>query len=319
MNNNSMGGHALKTITTVRKNKVEYLEIKSTIADVLSKNNIIFDFIPELDDKKSFGDLDILWNQKTNPTIVMRDTIEQLFSPCEVVTNGDVISFDYNDFQIDFIKCQSVDFAKCYFSYGDFGQLLGVVINKYDLTFGHNGFFCHINQTSLLLTQDVNQFFDFININFDQWKNIRTQYDLFELIKTCKFYDPDLFIQSNHKHRLLLKNRPLYSEFLKYINLDTKTESISISSEDKEMVFNQVIVVFNKIDDIIKIQELDKKKEIIHSKFNGNMLKDMGYDGKQIGTIIKKFKSLYDNFDEWIYQTKSEDIMAVLKVILLEI
>ena len=106
---------------------------------------------------------------------------------------------------------------------------------------------------------------------------------------------------------------------MKYINLDTKTESISISSEDKEMVFNQAIVVFNKIDDIIKIQELDKKKEIIHSKFNGNMLKDMGYDGKQIGTIINKFKSLYDNFDEWIYQTKSEDIMAVLKVILLEI
>jgi hypothetical protein len=58
------------------------------------------------------------------------------------------------------------------------------------------------------------------------------------------------------------------------------------------------------------------KAKVIHDKFNGNMLKEMGYNGTQIGTIIKKFKNEYPDFDEWIYSSTNEIIMDSLNKII---
>ena len=112
-----MGGHALKKVITVRKNKIEYNEIKDKVSNLLKSRGIIIDFIPELADKESFGDLDVLWSSSHNPNIIMKDDVIELFSPKEIVINGDVISFDLDDFQIDMIKCKTIEFAKFYFSY----------------------------------------------------------------------------------------------------------------------------------------------------------------------------------------------------------
>ena len=47
------------------------------------------------------------------------------------------------------------------------------------------------------------------------------------------------------------------------------------------------------------------------------MLKEMGYNGTEIGTIIKKFKSEHSDFDEWIYSSTNETIMDSLNKIIL--
>ena len=65
-----MGGHALKKVITVRKNKIEYDEIKYKVSTLLKSRGIIIDFIPELADKESFGDLDVLWSSLHNPNII---------------------------------------------------------------------------------------------------------------------------------------------------------------------------------------------------------------------------------------------------------
>ena len=314
-----MGGHALKKVITVRKNKIEYNGIKDKVSNLLKSRVIIIDFIPELADKESFGDLDVLWSSSHNPNIIMKDVVIELFSPKEIVINADVISFDFENFQIDLIMCNNIEFAKLYFSYGDFGGLMGKITKQYNLTFGHNGFFLEINQHSLVLTKDVNEFCKFIGIDFEHWLSIQTKEDLFELVKTCRLYKPEIFSSGNHQHRKRIKNRPLYIEFLKYIGINEVLENDEIIV-DKEKLYKEALDYFHKYEELESINKAIEKAKVIHDKFNGNMLKEMGYNGTQIGAIIKKFKSEHPDFDEWIYSSTNETIMDSLnKIILLNL
>jgi len=304
-----MGGNALKNVKNVRKNHNEYFEIKEKVKNILLDKGIIVDFIPELGDKESFGDLDVLWSSIQNPTIIMRDIIIEVFKPSEIVVNGDVISFDLENFQIDMIKCSTIEFAKFYFSYGDFGSLIGKLVKKYDMTFGQNGFFTNIENHTLVLTKDVNEFCSFLKIDLEKWKTIKTKEDLFELVKSCRFYKKEYFISGNHEHRRRILNRPLYMEFLKYIDIEN-VELVII--DNKSFIFEEAIEFFNKKQDIDTILKSIQKSKDIQEKFNGNMLKERGYNGIQIGNIIKAFKIKHFNFEDWIYTTKQEDIMESL-------
>ena len=309
-----MGGNALKNVKTIRKNPKEYFEIKNQVKNILLDKGIIIDFIPELDDKESFGDLDVLWSPVQNPYIIMRDIIIEVFKPNEIVTNGDVISFDLENFQIDMIKCSTIEFAKFYFSYGDFGSIISILLKKYDMTFGHNGFFTQIEKNyTLVITKDVNEFCNFIKIDLEKWKSIKTKIDMFELIKSCRFYKKEFFKSTNYYHRKRILHRPLYSEFLKYIGIDDEDfEETKLNLDDKPTVFEEAISYFNKKQDIDTILKSIQKSKDIHNKFNGDILKERGYTGIQIGNIIKAFKSKHVDFDEWIYTTKQEEIMESL-------
>jgi hypothetical protein len=315
-----MGGHALKTVITIRKNKSEYDEIKDKVSNLLKSQGIIIDFIPELSDKESFGDLDVLWSSLHNQNIIMRDIVIELFSPKEIVINGDVISFDFENFQIDIIMCKNIEFAKLYFSYGDFGGLMGKITKKYNMTFGHNGFFLENDNYSLLLTKEPNEFCKFVAIDFEKWLSIKTKEDLFELIKTSRLYKPEFFSSGNHQHRKRIKNRPLYIEFLKYIGVNGVEENDDSTDEVEDKVLQEALDYFHKHEELESINKAIEKAKVIHDKFNGNMLKEMGYNGIQIGIIIKKFKSEHPDFDEWIYSSTNETIMDSLnKIILLNL
>jgi ribosomal protein L21E len=226
-----------------------------------------------------------------------------------------------NDFQIDMIKCNHIEFAKFYFSYSDFGSIMGKIIKKNNMTFGHNGLFLEIQNHQLLLTKDVNEFCKFITIDFTKWKSIKTKIDLFEFIKSSRFYKPELFKSGNYDHRSRIKTRPIYNEFIKYIciNQDLENEDFKNDKSKKEPIIKEALDFFHKHEEVEIINKSIQKAKIIHNKFNGNMLKEMGYDGASIGIIIKAFKNTHPNFDEWIYNTDTEDIIKALNNIILSI
>ena len=168
-----MGGNALKTITTTRKTPAVYRRIKSFVLHVLDQKlglTGIKWLVPhEAPDKKSHGDLDVLFTLLTGLDI--REWILETFKPDELVSNGGVYSFnipsvipalqiDYDDdelhaydpedhaaniepcpakdFQIDFITTPAEQFEIHHFflSWGDCGMLIGQIAHATGLRFG---------------------------------------------------------------------------------------------------------------------------------------------------------------------------------------
>lgn len=107
-----MGGNALKNTTTRRYAADEYFAVASEVMQKLLSNIGAInqtDVIEAYRTKESFGDADILYSTYPGQGIYVID-IQRVFNPNEIVKNGDVISFDYKELQIDLIYSA----ADCY-------------------------------------------------------------------------------------------------------------------------------------------------------------------------------------------------------------
>ena len=134
-----MGGNALKNTNTRRYNSDEYFKLFQVIGAQICDHVVQFGLIKSYRNKDTFGDMDILYVH--NGTINMRDVVTSLFNPNEIVVNGDVMSFNVEELQVDLIKVnlEEYDFAMKYFSYNDLGNLIGRVAHKLGLKFGRKG------------------------------------------------------------------------------------------------------------------------------------------------------------------------------------
>ena len=139
-----MGGNALKNCTTTRLNAPEYNTLVARVINDIQEELKASEYtrrvraITAYATKEDFGDADILIDSFSLPG----DWIDRLaarWNSKEVVPNGDVVSFEVDEFQVDVIKAKPVEyeFAYSYFAYNDLGNLVGRMAKKFGLKYGH--------------------------------------------------------------------------------------------------------------------------------------------------------------------------------------
>lgn len=137
-----MGGQALKNTTIRCYTKPEYIQLCGEVLDILKQDFPTHKIaaIQAYRTKQSFGDLDILFETNQTPLDLLA-YIKQTFKPNEYYKNGNVISFDYKQFQIDLIGTPSDDFdiSYHYFAWNDLGNIVGRLYHKMGFKYGHNG------------------------------------------------------------------------------------------------------------------------------------------------------------------------------------
>ncbi len=337
-----MGGKAIKKVQISRINKNDYELIKKNIFDILSKD-FQLEFIYDLPEKEDFGDLDILYQHKNNKNI--KDYIIQNFNPNEIVSNGNVISFDFklNDsiyFQIDLIKTSNLEIAKFYFSYGDVGGILGRLCNYYDLVFGFDGLWLNLNVNTIneylkkknldsikningdynfgkiILTINPNEICEYIDLDYEKWKNGFTKNEnIIQWFIESKYFKKEIFCVLNRDHRERFEQRKFYKEFINYI---IKEDEIGNSSKKiKINIQLHAIEYFKKdkeLNNLIQNFYLNNERK---DKFNGYIFKEFGIEDKKLGENIKNFKYFIQSkfnisFDEWIDQNNKNDIKNII-------
>lgn len=349
MNSTNMGGHALKTVNTQRINNDDYQRIKKEIYDKFHSKVSIY-FLNEIPGKETHGDLDLLY---VNPDhFNIRELILQIMNPKEIVKNGPVLSFSYllNEdenmyFQIDFIHVHDIDSALFYFSYSDFGQILGKILKYYGLTFGHNGLWIspfkntilsylqhhqeeyekyNINEhkigdiEDIILTRRPEEICKFFGLSYDRWKEgFQTKIELFEYIKSSHYFSPEIFLYSNHPQRSRLKTRKMYEEFLIYLFGEDKVHELKESKESTDTKENhqlKAILHFEKEDELktrINLYFLHCERKM---KFNGNLILQLLHvTNKELGLIIPSFKKHINekyscDFEEYLDKSTKNQI-----------
>jgi hypothetical protein len=317
-----MGGNALK-INVVRKNLIDYNIIKKYVLNTLILH-IYCENICEAPEKDSFGDLDILYlfNDKIN----IIELINKLFKPIEIIENGPIISFDYESFQIDLIKAYNIEDFKCkkfYFSYGDFGSIVGKITNFYKLKFGDKGLWIELNNSiddinlgiktnigkNLILTNQPKQICEFMGLDYSVYNSgFTTQEQLFNYIISSKYYNKCIFQINNSKDKKNIKVRQIYNNFIKYINKN-KEEILIIEKQilivEKQKIQQYAINYFNKNLELEILTNNVKLNEIRKIKYNGKLFIEKGFINKDINEYMKKFEEFIEkkyqvNFNEWL-------------------
>jgi len=304
-----MGGKALNKygVFTERKNTAEFkkiaLELKTQVSDDLGVDIAV---VKCYHTKESHGDLDLLI--KINPKYMgdFRKYIENAFRPQAIHNNGGVFSFDYKNFQVDFIpiKEDKWEIAQIYYSYDPLGNIMGKTFHKFGLSYGWDGLhykyrnFRGTNSENILITTNPRMIFEFGGYDYDRYlKGFDTLEEIFEFAINSYNFDSEMFKIENLKSIDKKRNRKRgsYHLFLKYLE-DNNIHVKKDFEKDKNEYILPIDFFFPDAhlkERLKELNEKDKEDKLLSQKFNGDMVITWlpNLMGKELGAAITKFRN----------------------------
>jgi len=302
-----MGGKAL-SIKTVRKDTNELYHIFNDIKKYLYEYDIFMTKFYR--NKKDHGDLDVLVKTYNIDKII---EIANNIKHNEININGNTITFDYNNFQIDFICINDSiwNISKVFFSYDPVGNLLGKIAHGFGLKFGFNGLtYKSVGKRSIkviTLSKDPYIIFDFLGYNFDEFrKGFDDLNDIFNFVINGKFYDKDLFAPNNLKNydRKRSLKRESFRKFLEF-SKNTKSKYNFNDSDYIDYINNKFSgfkknVILHVEKEKFMVENNKKFKNIINKFYKNNIL---------LKDVIFYYKKSKMDFYDFISQKIDDDII----------
>lgn len=310
-----MGGKALNKygVYTERKNTADFLNLGRELQDNIAFNLPVSTAVVKCYHTKSdHGDLDLLLCMADDVTINWREYIQKHFNPQAIHNNGGVFSFDYKNFQVDFIpiKEDKWEIAQIYYSYDPLGNIMGKTFHKFGLSYGWDGLhykyrnFRGTNSKNILLTTDPRAIFDFGGYDYNRYlKGFETLEDIFKFVINSVNFDSEMFQMENLKSIDKKRNRKRgsYHLFLNYL----KDNDIVIKKDfesDKSKYITPIDFFFPEAKLKEKLEELNDKDRVdnyISQKFNGDIVMSWlpNLQGKELGAAMSKFKNHFASID----------------------
>jgi len=338
-----MGGRALQKygIETERKSSQEFFRIASEMAIRLSyglgitaSTPIEFEYDTSIQSlpvrcyrlKQDHGDLDVLIKNDAafkEKNINLKEYIQEKFNPRVIHSNGGVHSFDYQNFQIDFIPIaeENWEVAQVYFSYDPLGNAMGKTFHKMNLSYGWDGLkykyrnFNGRNSADIEITKDPRKIFEFGGYDYDRYlQGFRTIEEIFDFVIAGKYFDGEMFKMENLNHidRKRNRKRGSYHAFLEYI----EKKGIEKSYEFKDKLFYAPMIndAFPEANFFETLEVLDVRDAInkqLSEKFNGRMVMEWvpGLFGSALGDAIRAYReSLGDKFEDIMLAFTDENV-----------
>jgi len=303
-----MGGNAFPDLSK-RINCAEFDEISRSLLNLFSQNGISSWIIQSFEEKRSFGDIDIIVDDSILKRLKAEDFQNLLGSPVKLL-NSNVWSFLYQGVQIDliFTPANQIEFSLFYFSFNDLGNLIGKLYHKMGLKFGHKGLFYIVRHGNypfgeICLSQNPKKTIDFLGLSWYRYQQgFKNLDEIFRFVASSKFFNPDvyLFDNLNHQARTRDRKRPTYNAFLQWCKAQPDLPHYPFP-ENKDAWFD---LINSSFDHFLSELEFHKKEiekiERFKAIFNGKIVSEItGLQGKQLGDFMAKYRANRDK-DEFV-------------------
>lgn len=329
-----MGGKALK-IETERKTTDEFNKIASVIIPIIENKLGIDTFIAKCyHNKETHGDMDILikiTHEFHNKSINLVNWIKDTFNPIDINNNNGVVSFDYDNFQIDIIPMRESiwEIAKTWYSYDPFSNIAGKTAHKKMLKYGSMGLtypFRNFNgrqSHNITVSRDPEKIFDFLGYSYDVFKEGFDEIEeIFDYVISGKYFNYTTFLMENLRHidRKRNKKRKSYNEFLQYVDKNNIKKEYNFKAKDEYL--NDIAEFFPEANLLEKIEELkikDDQNQILATKFNGKlvMANYPNLKAKMLGDAMLNFKNSLGEWKDVFMEMTTDEIMDEFDVYLL--
>lgn len=325
-----MGGTAIKHLIETRRYSVkEYEQLLPEVLKIAS--NIFPNLHPTtyFKSKDSFGDMDILCLLDSRGLdFDYNNIIRETFNSKGVSRNDNVISFEYKEFQIDFILTleENWETSKIYYSYNDLSQYIGKIANQFGLKFAVQGLKYQQNGFDIIITKDHNKALEFLGFDTERYnKGFESMDEIYKYVISSKYFSPEFFKLENLSkgQRDRDGRRKNYIEFLKLFPSIEERKNVYFHS-DKSVYLGLVDYFFpgflqniNSILDKIKVEK--ELKARVNELYNGTLLQEkFNLSGLKLGYCMKKFRDFFgtkERMEKWILNNEQEFILESFKSI----
>jgi hypothetical protein len=323
---------------TPRKPLDEFNKYRKHIESLMKHHNINYKIPLYYRYKKDFGDLDVLI-KKTVPT----SKLLSIFNNCECHydKSESCVSFNYKDFQIDFIRIEpnDLEIAYHYFSYNDLGNLIGQLAKANGLKYGFDGlkFNYYIKgqlKGSISISKNIDEILTFLDLDPIKFhKGFNAIEEVFDYVIASKYFNPYVFdlepyafsdtgvalYRINKINRERNVKRKTYQEWLKYVDkYKTGQEKYKFREDyDINEIYNRIDKFFPHVNFKEKIKFFDiqeEERKRVKTKFNGGLIIDILPSLKKedrqffIDSFKENIVKKHGNFDSYIVRTSNEKI-----------
>lgn len=330
-----MGGKALKKTNSIRLTQKEFFEVQNIAIEKLKDQFEIVIPIKAYKNKLDFGDLDILVSKPKPEYKILKEFLEKEFNTKEIVNNGSIVSFEYNNFQIDLIfeTKENLNIAEFYFSYNDLNNIIGKIAYSFGLKFGFDGLYYPLRtehgnlSEEVLLTKNPEEIYNFLDYDYKSYlKGFDSLEAIFEFVISSKYFSSDKYLKSYEElstvDKTRIKKRKTYNEFILWLE-KVKPQNNFNFNEDKTTYIDFIANFFPNSNLKEKINEFKNKQnqlEEISTKFNGKIIMSLypNLNGKELGEFIIEFKKYLSKensiFEDIIYKLSANEIEEKIKV-----
>ncbi len=160
------------------------------------------------------------------------------------------------------------------------------------------------------VTKNYKRLLEVIGLDYDEYRAIKTEEDLFNFIIKSPNFKVSKFISDEKEFRV-----DILIDFERFLILN------KIQKDYTPLTFEKVTTHFPEIDFETKIAEfveLDKRKKGVNEKFNGRVILDSipGYDKKKLNHSMGVFKSSFGNkqaYEDFVINNTQEQIIEKFK------
>lgn len=222
-----MGGNALKNCVTRRYQADEFALLADEVLHALRRDfpDRRAALLPAYRSKADFGDMDVL--METAPVGEIRRWAVDTWNPAEVSANGNVISFECRQLQVDLIgqSPENFDTALAYYSWNDLGNLLGRIAHKMGVRYGHDGLSVVLRDgnhqfAERVVSKDTDRILSFLGYDPARWRaGFDTLEDIFSFAASTPYFNAAIFDYDNRNHtaRVRDRKRANYRGFLEWM------------------------------------------------------------------------------------------------------
>ena len=328
-----MGGNIWKN-QSLRLEKTQYFKYCEQVTNILNSFGIIDNLhvVQALRDKTDFGDMDIVLSVKPNQDLITSLRCLLDGAGYTTSTNGNVLSFLFNSFQIDLICVPQAqyDYACKYFSFNDLGNVAGLMLKQYGFKHGWQGLYYpqrsdveestsngaeHVVKEHLL-SLNYYKTLEIAQLDIDKFKDgFNTMEEMFQWIVQSPLFNPHIFKfeNLNHTNKVRDRKRKTYNAFLIWLEkngwFDKDIPYKKLNKKEKREYVLQYFPFIQK--DIEEVDEQIRIHKICKSKFNGELVMQLtNLSGKELGSLMKILKPL--TTDNIIYSMNQQEIELLI-------
>ena len=323
-----MGGNALKNTETRRFDRAEYLVLSAEILDRLRR---LFPLarvaeIPSYASKPDFGDMDVVLCSGTLPSNWVERVLAE-FTPNELVSNGNIKSFDVAGLQVDLIVVPEAefDFTLAYFAYNDLGNLMGRVAHKLGFKYGHAGLVYVFRDSppgapsqtdptfrEILISRDLPAVFAYLGYDHDRYlEGFEDLESIFDYTVSTPYFNKSIFLLENRNSisRRRDSKRRTYNAFLKWLDTCGREFPEYRFPENKADNLASAFRAFPGFEREFRRAEADlERRRAFRSRFNGDVLGEVsGLSGQALGEFIAAFRKSFGDEETLVSRVLESD------------
>lgn len=225
--------------------------------------------------KESFGDVDLL---VAGP--VKAFDPKQHAGSSDVVRNGNVMSFEFEGFQVDLLQYGEVTDMKRFFSdFGDMGMILGVMASRYGMRLSPRGLHIILPcDRKLLLSDDLDSLFRLFDMEPRTWHaGFQNPAEVNDFLASCCLSSAFLKVTTRHMRR---------AGVVAFVEHLASTRQVPV----EEGLFRQrAIDFFQKRSEVAAVEEETARRAELKHKFNGKLVMQWtGATGRDVGLLMSQ-------------------------------